>query len=316
MSDALCSEEEFILLYETIGLAEISKRLNCTRRAVLYRRLRIEKRIGRKIICAIPPVVKNSIQHTDYPYRLLKEINNGIIIIVSDCHYWPGRISTGHKGAIYLAKKIQPVLFVFNGDVMDFPKPSRHPPIGWTRTPNIRDELETGRERIYEIKKASPKSELIWTFGNHDARFENKLAHASPEYEGVHGTRLSDHFPEVTFAMSLWVNDDIVIKHRFKSGDHAAHNNTVRSGKTMVTGHLHSAKVTPYSDYNGTRYGVDTGTLDDPYGPQFIYGEDNPLNHRSSITVLTIVDGMLLNPEQALVVSEGIIQFRGELISV
>jgi hypothetical protein len=49
-------------------------------------------------------------------------------------------------------------------------------------------------------------------------------------------------------------------KHRMKGGIHAAHNNTLHAGTTMVTGHLHSVKVTPFSDYNGTRWDVDTGT--------------------------------------------------------
>ena len=58
----------------------------------------------------------------------------------------------------------------------------------------------------------------------------------------------------------LRVNGNVVIKHRMKGGIHAAHKNTLHAGTTMVTGHLHSLKVTPFSDYNGTRWGVDTGT--------------------------------------------------------
>ncbi len=63
----------------------------------------------------------------------------------------------------------------------------------------------------------------------------------------------------------------MIIKHRYKGGVHATHNNTVSSGVSICTGHLHSLKVTPYSDYNGVRYGVDTGTLAETDGPQFTY---------------------------------------------
>jgi hypothetical protein len=79
---------------------------------------------------------------------------------------------------------------------------------------------------------------------------------------------------------------------------------------------LHSLKVTPFSDYNGIRYGVDTGTLAEPDGPQFTYAELNPNNHRSGFAVLTFFNGELLWPELIHAFSEGCIQFRGEVIDV
>jgi hypothetical protein len=116
--------------------------------------------------------------------------------------------------------------------------------------------------------------------------------------------------------MSTWVTDDVVVKHRFKGGVHATHNNTVGAGKTIVTGHLHSLKVTPYADYNGNRFGVDTGTLAEINGPQFDYSEENPQNHRSGFAVLTLADGQLLWPELVHKWSEGKVEFRGEIIDV
>jgi hypothetical protein len=89
------------------------------------------------------------------------------------------------------------------------------------------------------------------------------------------------------------------------------------SGKTIVTGHLHQLKVTPLSDYNGRRYGVDSGTLADPYGPQFeAYTEQNPMNWASGFVVLTFKDGRLLPPELVTVMDDGVVAFRGELIEV
>jgi hypothetical protein len=89
------------------------------------------------------------------------------------------------------------------------------------------------------------------------------------------------------------------------------------SGKTIVTGHLHSLRVTPLSDYTGTRYGVDCGTLADPYGPQFThYTEDNPVNWRSGFVVLTFYRGRLLWPEVVHVIDEGQVTFRGKVYEV
>src|SRR6185436_20343423 len=125
-------------------------------------------------------------------------------------------------------------------------------------------------------------------FGNHDALFETRLATVAPEYARVHGVHLKDHFPRWKPCWSVWINNDVVVKHRWANGVHAVYNNTLRSGKTFITGHLHSLKVTPWSDYTGTRYGVDCGTLAEPYADQFIrYTEGNPLNWRSGFILLT-----------------------------
>ena len=130
-------------------------------------------------------------------------------------------------------------------------------------------------------------------------------------------TKLSDHFTAWEKCWSVWLNENTIVKHRNKGGVHATHNNTVFSGVNIVTGHLHSLKVTPYTDYNGVRYGVDTGTLADIYGPQFEnYLEQNPVNWRSGFAVLTFHDGELLMPELAIVHTESTIQFRGEVIDV
>src|SRR6185437_12296595 len=111
------------------------------------------------------------------------------------------------------------------------------------------------------------------------------------------GVHLRDHFPDWEACYSLFINNDVVVKHRLKGGIHATHNNTMWAGKTIVTGHLHSLKATPLTDYNGTRFGVDTGCLADVFGPQFEYQEDAPRNHRSGFAVLTFHRVELLWPE-------------------
>lgn len=76
------------------------------------------------------------------------------------------------------------------------------------------------------------------------------------------------------------------------------------------------AMVTPWTDYNGTRYGIDTGTLAEPAGPQFLdYTESGPTNWRSGFAVFTIHKGRLLLPELAQVHGNAI-EFRGKVIEV
>jgi len=87
----------------------------------------------------------------------------------------------------------------------------------------------------------------------------------------------------------------------------------LKGGLTMVTGHLHRLAVTPWADYTGRRWGVDTGTLADPLGPQFEYLENNATPWCSGFAVLTFKDGKLLPPELCEVI-DGVAYFRGEAV--
>ncbi len=249
------------------------------------------------------------------------DVDNGMILVGSDAHYWPGEPSTAHRAFVKFCKKFRKDLaaVVKNGDALDFPRISRHPPLGWTRMPEPKDEIEVAQERLAEIEAAAGKVPKFWPIGNHDARLENYLASHAAEAAGVKGTRLVDHFPNWEPCLSLFVNNrpgGLVIKHRFKSGIHATWNNAIMAGRSLATGHLHSQRVTPITDYNGTRYGVDVGCMADIYGPQFQYLEDNPRNWRSGFAVFTFKDGMLMPPELVTVLGPGVVAFRGESIEV
>lgn len=312
---AKCSEDEFIGLVERHGICETARRLKCSERAASLRRRGIEKRRGIVIKVSDPRSPTKHIR--EHPARLIETVKNGIVLIGSDAHYWPGIITTAHRAFVQFCKKLNPQIVVMNGDEFDGASVSRHPPIGWEDVPTVQMELETVADRLDEVFKASKNAKHIWTLGNHDARFETRLAIQAPEYAKVHGFHLKDHIQGWSPCWSVWINNDVVIKHRWKGGIHATHNNTVGSGKTMVTGHLHSPKVTPFTDYNGTRWGVDCGTLAEPDGPQFMdYTEDNPKNWRSGFAVLTFKDGELLDPELVRVRDENSVVFRGEIVHV
>lgn len=150
-----------------------------------------------------------------------------------------------------------------------------------------------------------------------NSRFDTKLASMAPEYAGVRGIELADHFdPDWQKAWSVWINNTVTIKHRIKGGTHATHNNTLHAGISTVTGHLHSLKVTPFTDYRATRWGVDCGSLATPYGPQFEYMEDSPRSWRSGFAVLTFRNYELLWPEIVWARNETEVEFRGQVISV
>lgn len=252
-----------------------------------------------------------------HPAAIHLGIEDGEVLVGSDSHYWPGYVSTAHRAFVEIARERKPKIIIKNGDESDFPTISRHAPIAWESRPKLSLEIDNLKAMLSEIEKASPGSRRIWPAGNHDLRFETRLATVAPEYANVHGVHLKDNFPLWEPCWAAFINKDVVIKHRMRGGMHATRNNTLNAGRTILTGHLHSLKVTPLSDYNGTRWGVDTGTMADPYGPQFYnYTELNPLDWRSGFVLLTFVKGRLLWPEQIWVSGPGRVQFRGKEYSV
>lgn len=311
--DKSCTDEEFIQLFEQKGAAELARYLGVTVRNIYSRRVHLENKLDRQIVS---PSNQSSRYENLYPARLPIEIDNGVMIIGSDGHIWPGEMTTAQRAFLLLSKELKVKLMVLNGDVIDGARISRHSPIGWNRKPTFKEELEAVDSVIDQFRLAAPRARRIWTIGNHDARLENRLSEKAPEFEGVQGFCLKDHFPHWEHCISAWINNSAVLKHRFKGGIHAAHNNTLYAGRTIFTGHLHSLKVTPFDDYNGTRFGVDTGTIGDVYGPHTDYVEDNPLNHRSGFIIATFKNGRLLWPEVCRVVDSQHVDFRGELIRV
>lgn len=319
MAKAVCSEQEFISLWREYGSAKkISDFLKIDIRAVQVRRRKLENKNG----IYLPSFSKNSpdfqVTLPANGVRVEVEIEDGVIIVGSDAHYWPGIISTAHRAFVIAIKELNPKMVIMNGDAFDGSNISRHPRTGWEARPSVKQELEACRDRICEIEAVAKNAKLHWTWGNHDIRWNSKLSSQVSEFEGIHGMNLADHFPRWKFSTSVMVNNHTQIKHRNYNGIHAAYNATLKSGMSTVNGHLHSLKVTPWTDLTGTRYGVDTGSLADVWGAQFEYTEDGTRNHRSGFAVLTFHNGKLLPPELVEVIDEdeGLICFRGQVVKV
>jgi hypothetical protein len=318
------SDAEFIELWRTHkSAAGVAKAIGLAERNVHARRRRIEGLYRIKL--SADNLNARHYEHLQTahktPQRLDLGILNGVIVCFSDAHFWPGIRTTAFLGLLKVIEGLKPHAVVNGGDAFDGASISRFPRIGWDSTPTIIEELKACDAALGEIeetaKKARHNARLVWCLGNHDARFENRLAANAPQYEHVKGFSLKDHFPAWEPCWAVWNGPQTIIKHRYKGGIHATHNNTVNSGVNIVTGHLHSLKVTPFDDYNGTRYGVDTGTLADPLGPQFSnYLEHSPTNWRSGFVVLTFCEGRLMYPEIVKVWAPGKIEFRGCVIDV
>lgn len=245
------------------------------------------------------------------------EVKDGVVIIGSDFHIWPGIESVTLRAFKAFCKELKPKAVILNGDVLDFPQISRHPPINWEHTPSPAEEIEAAQYHLHEIVMSCPRGcRKAWTLGNHDARFESRLATIAKEYKNIKGLHLHEHFPLWERGWSCQINKDVVVKHRYKGGAHAAYNNTINSGMTMVTGHLHSAAVRAFTDYRGTRWGVDTGCVAETNHQAFEYTEDNPKNWVSAFGVFTFKNGKLLWPELVSKFDDNAVQWRGTTVRV
>jgi len=312
------TDDEFIAIWNKYHSAKrVAEVLDIDVRNVHARRKAIQERYSITLVASDVRSPTFNVTMPGNGIRAKVEIDDGVIMVASDCHYYPGIISTAHKAFVKLIPELKPKMIVMNGDVFDGASVSRHDPIGWQSLPSVKQELEACTDRLNEIESASKSAKLHWTWGNHDMRFNTRLSsQVGTAFQGVHGMNLTDHFPRWKFSTSIMVNDHTMIKHRYHNGIHAVYNNALKSGTSIVTGHLHSLKVTPWTDYNGSRYGVDTGTMANLDDPAFEYAEDNPKNWRSGFAVLTFWQGKLMPPELCEVISEGLVYFRGQVIEL
>lgn len=326
------SDQEFIAAWQRLKRASlVAKALNIGIRSVYSRRRTMEAKHGMALEAMNPIRGKSDRSAAGrranalaaeraerYEGEMHDIIADGVVLVASDCHYWPGIVTAAHEAFCRLAKALKPAMIVLNGDILDGARISRHPRIMWEQQPQLKDEIHAVQDRCAEIERAAGTAKLVRTIGNHDARFENYLSGRVSEVEGMPGSTLLDFLPRWRAGWALHLNARTdgwtCIRHRpVVGGIHAAINSTLKAGVSYVHGHLHQLKVTPWADYRGRRYGVDTGTMADVGGPQFTYVEGGPLNWASGFAVLTFREGRLLPPE--LVVVDGDqAWFRGQAI--
>lgn len=315
MPTAITTDDEFIEIVRAVGKSRATKILGCNERNVYARAARLEAKLGHSITG--PTFIRPA-----FPGRVPLEIKNGVVLVGGDAHIWPGPTSTAMRAFKKFCDDIKPAAVILNGDVLDFPRLSRHPQ-SWEDAPDAQEEIEAAQDYLGDIVNAcSRKTQKVWTIGNHDRRFEGMIANTLPQYRRVKGVHLSDHFPAWQKAMSCMINEGssgaTIVKHEPKGGGiNATRGFTLNGGISAVHNHLHSQNVRPLSDYHHhDRYGVDTGMLADKEHKAFGYAQDAPLDWRSGFAVLTYRDGILMPPELVTKMSSNTVWWRGALHKV
>lgn len=321
--NAACSEGEFRKVWaECRGSAVlVAKRLGVDERSVHSRRRRLE-RGGAPLLCESPKSPDSVLIGSENTFirRNTLRVENGSVVIFTDAHIYPGVKTTARRGLIKLLPAIKPVAVIDNGDSVDGGRISRHDRIGWDRRPTMKEEIDENVEFHAEVESAAKGADFFWDWGNHDLRPQTWLAKNAPDFEGLQGFRLEDWFPRWKFGICVVINTEsetpVLVKHRYRNGDHADWMNTMRAGVHTVTGHDHQMTCRPFVDMRGHRYGIRAGTLSDVGLPIFDYQEANPSQQRSGFVVLTFKDGKLLWPQFCAVWDENHVEYCSEVIPV
>lgn len=316
MSQAACTEEEFIAIWNKFGSpCRVARELGVNVKSVYNRRNRLQS-MGHSLESWNDTSSRRiTIKHDEG--RIDMNLENGVVIVFSDAHFWPDTRTTMQRSLCSMIKQLKPSAVVCNGDAFDGGTISRFPRIGWDKKPSVIEELKAVDMYLEEIRhSARAGTEFIWPLGNHDARYETKLAATAPEFEGVHGFHLKDHFPHWRPCWTFWINGNTCITHFYHTGIHDGHNNLLKGQCHYITGHTHSLKTSYWTNAMGeTLYAVNTGTLADALGPHNLdYQQGRHGNHRSGFAVLTYKDGNLLMPELAMKYDEDSFMFRGHVL--
>ena len=319
MSSYYLPDDEWVALWKQCGSAtKMAQKTGNAERAIYNRRRSIEQRLNIKLPSfndqRVDPIKK--IEQTEGHIRRGFDLEKGRVIVFSDAHFWPDITTTAFKALLESIKEFKPTAVICNGDAFDGAGLSRFPRMDFDKLPSVKEELEACQHYLGEIEAVSKGAKLYWPMGNHDQRFLGTVVNNLPAFEGVPGTTLKDYFPMWNSCWSVWINENTCIKHRWKGGWTGGRNNAVNSGVSMITGHTHVLSTIPFNDYNGTRWGVQTGTLADEHGPQFKYTEDTPKDWNSGFVMLSFERSKLLQPEMIRVWGEDEIEFRGKIHSV
>jgi hypothetical protein len=243
-----------------------------------------------------------------YPRMVHIAAPNSRWIIGSDLHVWTGEPTLIYKAFCAVAKKLKVDGIILNGDIIDGARISRHPAIRGSSAPKIDVEIETAKKWLKYLPNAKYK---LWAMGNHDLRIDNYIA-ANANEMSDYILSLAEHFRDYTFSFAFELNRTLEVRHRFRGGIHGAWNNTLHSGMNIATGHTHQLQVTAMRDRNGSRWGIETGTLADPFGPQFEYSEGSPSRSQQGFAVITFGENGEMFPPELCEVIGGRPVFRGD----
>lgn len=307
ISDQLLVETYKIYLAENKNIHATARALKITPQSIHHRLDKFKERFPNGL-----PENNENTKIWTYPKCLKIYAPKTKWIIGSDLHAWDANPTKIYNAFCVIAKKLKVDGIILNGDIIDGARISRHAIPLRSKSPKIAQEIDATKTLLKMLPNTKYK---CWTIGNHDIRIDNYVAANASELDN-YIISLQEHFPNWEMSYAVEINGNTEIRHRYRSGIHAAWNNTLHSGINILTGHTHQLSLTAQRDRRGSRYGIETGMLGDPDGPQFEYTEGAPSRAQQGFVVISFdEDGQLLPPEICEMV-RGRPIFRGDPVFI
>src|SRR6185312_8447588 len=112
---SFCTNEQFIAAWKETGgsLGAIKERFGFASAGVVRnRRKKIEQQLGITLHSASVHSARNAVLTRKNSRRLELKLQDGVILIGSDAHVWPGPLTTAQRAFIEFSKRLKPDVIV------------------------------------------------------------------------------------------------------------------------------------------------------------------------------------------------------------
>lgn len=238
-----------------------------------------------------------------------------------------------------VAREHQPDGVRYNGDLVDFPKLSRHRQLPGHFALNLQQEIDGGVGIMSDTRDAAPNADHKLIMGNHDARLVTALADCAPIFSSLRDLRYSKLFKLDELEVGLvcrsnflnpsaghlkkdiaenWETIDnlFTIVHGFLCGKGSASKHLGRFMRYGTNGHLHDpAMVSEGSDATGVLQWWQTPAMANPQsvGAEYIPGPIAATGWTSGFLMARIFPKHRFVTADFVIVGEEIATYQGRV---
>ena len=112
------SDEDFINLWRSEGPTALARQLNISVRGVFNRRRNVEVRNNIRLVTPNPNKERDAPVYQPHPERATFNIHDGIVLVGSDLHAWPGPKPVAFRAFVQFCRSLRPTAVIMNGDVI------------------------------------------------------------------------------------------------------------------------------------------------------------------------------------------------------
>lgn len=194
-------------------------------------------------------------------------------VVIGDTHI-PYHDERAVKNVIDFIQYFKPDNIFINGDLIDcldissFDKPLE-------KHQNLADEIEESKYLLLQLKSASPKSRIIYIFGNHEFRLQKYISKNARELYGLKGLTLEEQIGCKELDIDVYNNNTkenfyqygrLWIGHFNKVNKHSgmtAKNLLEDKGVSIIQAHTHRMGSSYKRDFDGQKGAWEGGCLCD-----------------------------------------------------